>query len=97
MGTTGELIESIEADRTRRCFEIRVNTELLSAFSSREAFISMRDRLAKEFVISVTEVDIRVAIFEASDGQCVSSKTDFPCDIRILADLLKSTMDRHYT
>ena len=67
--------------------QIRVNTELLSAFSSREAFISMRDRLAKEFVISVTEVDIRVAIFEAAMGVRFI-KNDFPCDIP-LADLLK--------
>ena len=54
--TTGELIESIEQNGPDE-LQIRVNTELLSAFSSREAFISMRDRLAKEFVISVTEVD----------------------------------------
>ena len=65
--TLQELIENIEANGPDE-MQIRVNSDLLNTITTKEAFNSMRDRLARDFVISRAEVKARIEVFERSLG-----------------------------
>ena len=65
--TLQELIENIEANGPDE-MQIRVNSDLLNTITTKEAFNSMRDRLARDFVISRAEVKARIEVFESSLG-----------------------------